>query len=85
MSRSMSRSRLEIRHLATERHTGPEGIGDLVLLHDVRVGSEEGNEGVVLAELLGKELADVASIEVCEPVKLETADRPVPEFHLGHG
>jgi hypothetical protein len=76
---------LEIRHLAAERHAGPKRIGDLLPLYDVRMGSEERHDGVVLTELIGKKLADVTPVNGSKPIELETGDRPVPEFHLSHG
>ena len=75
----------EVHHLAAERDAGPQGIDHLLVLYDVWVRSEEGNEGIVLTKLLGKEFPELASVKAREPIELEAGHRPVPKLHLSHG
>jgi hypothetical protein len=75
---------LKIRHLSAERNAGPKSISDLVALKNVWMGTEQGNESILLTEVLGEELANVTSVEGREPIEFQAGHCPIPEFDLGH-
>jgi hypothetical protein len=75
---------LQVRHFAAKGHTAAQRLDEMLVLMHVGMGAEEGNESVLLHEVVGQEFSDIPGIKGSEAVELEARDRTVTEFHLGH-
>jgi len=61
---------LQVRHLAAKRHTAAQPLDEVLACRHVRMGAEEGNESVLLWEVVGQEVSDISPIEGSETVEL---------------